>query len=357
MLRFLLFFSIVLFNSPFISLSTEKGKGNSLDSYQQLGQTLVRKGRYDEAISILQPYMNELDLPTLLALEKAFSKKENVEGQAQVLDFLVLNFKNEFLYKYYFRLGKVKLSLKKENQAIQYFRKSIELHSKYKPAYKALVELFLSRKESYEALMYVKDMGKIFGQEPSYFSLLCELYSMRGLFKETLENCDKAISLFPKSYEHYLYKIQAYKDSGNDEKSIQLLLELSRLFQGNAPLQERVGKHYFEKKDFSLASRYFSKAIQKDPFLASAQVFLARSSFELGEYDKALKGFMQACHLTQKTPLEFKNAAARLRRNEKNKKGEVDEKNKKNEKNKKWAYIFNLNLQNCLTQKYELKKK
>lgn len=331
---------------------------SKLASCLRLAESLLSQKKHQQIFPILEPYTDKL--PALLLLEKAYLGGELYELQIQTLELILSQFKPE--PKYYFRLAQaqlalrkkksdiqnirkkshltpqdqVKLNLKRENEAIKNLRKSIELNSRFQPAYQALIELFLEKKEAYEGLMITQDRGKIFGKDATHFALLCQFYSMRGLFQDTVENCDKAIQLFPTNPSYYYYKMQAYQKTADKKTFINLLHKWASLFPENAFVQEKVGHYYLKAKSFQLAFRHLSKSIELSPQSALSQLAFAKTAFALKKYDKALQAFVAVCRLTQRTPMEFKESASLLRRDK---------------RLKDWAHKYNLNLQNCLTDR------
>ena len=375
----LLFFSFSLLSSHTLfhqknaqAIETQKIRSKSKSckeatSCMKLAKTLhaSSKGTNKDLIELLEPYIHDLDLPSLLLLEEVYSKEKNYKQQIKTLNWILSQFPEKPLY--YFRLAQVQLTLNKEeqketqqrkikkkthllpkdhlklllqreNKAIENLRQSIELDPKFRPAYQELINLFIKKNESYEALVVTQDMGKNLGKNPSYFGLLCQLYSMRRLFEDSLENCNKAIEFFPENPLYHFYRIQVYskQEEGQEKKVVPLLTQWSHRFPKNSFVQEKMGQYYLKKKSFPLALRHLSQSIKIDPSSASAQLAFAEASFALQHYKQALKAYLRVCDLTKKTPREFKRAASSLRQ-------------KKDKK--KWSHEYNLKLQNCLIPK------
>ena len=68
-------------------------------------------------------------------------------------------------------------------------------------------------------------------------------------------------------------------------------------------------------KSFSESYRFYGQAVKANSKSARAQIGFAKSAFELQKHGEAIDAFVKACKLDRKTTLDFRQAAATLKKN------------------------------------------
>ena len=127
-----------------------------------------------------------------------------------------------------------------------------------------------------------------------------DAYFERGVVNLQLDNLDNAerdfktaISLSPKLIESYVYLAQIELLKGDDKKALEYLHKASGS-EENYKYFFYFGKIHFNNKEYKKSIEYFTKAIEKNPYLVDAYDLRAQALREIGEYEKSVKDFKRA---------------------------------------------------------------
>ncbi|MCB0411706.1 MAG: tetratricopeptide repeat protein, partial [Bdellovibrionales bacterium] len=204
-----------------------------------------------------------------------------------------------------------------ETQAIEEFRKSIDLNPKYKPAYDALFEIFTGNDNRHEARGIINDMISKFGKRSELYNDLCRLYAIDGFIEQAIDTCSEAIRISSRYDKNFIYLARSFSDQGDKKKASKILAQAAKRFPKSDFVQSAAGDFYQTEKNYPVAERYYSNAVKINPQSAVAHIGLAQSMVESQKYKEALPHFQQACKLDSQTRDKFQEGVgkARLARN------------------------------------------
>lgn len=298
----------------------KKDKDN-LALREALAGELTSARQYDRVIELLNPYTDLASKEALLNLAGAYHEVKRFTDEIRILKSLLI--KDEKNSELFFILGHAQLAHaqtvdplakpEQEAEAISYFRKSIELNPKYKPAYDILLDTFVTNDNRYEARAILVDMIKYFGHRPELYNELCRQYSIEGFIDQALTTCKKGIQLSPRYPENYVFMARAFKDQDQTEKAGSLLSNAAKRFPSSHFIQVAAGDFYQAQKNYPVAARYFEKAVELNPKVPEAQIGLARAFIATGRYKEAYSHFFEACKGDPKNLPEFQEALVRVR--------------------------------------------
>lgn len=290
--------------------------------FQQANDAMA-EGKVDKVIELLNPYTDQLSQPGYLLLANAYSKKKDFVNEVRVLTLLTT--KAEDNYQWHLLLAQAYLKqgnatkdpvANKEliDKGVQTLRKVLQLSPKYKPAFDSLVRTLLSQNANYEARELLAEGLNKFGRRPEIYKELCRLNSMDGFLVQAIGFCKESIELSPDFPDSYVYLTQSLDDQGEKIAAEKEIVLAARKFPKSEFVQWAAGKLFTNRKNISVAKRYFEQGTVAKADSARAYFGLANSLLELADYEKALPAFTKACQLDASMSYEtFLNAASRLR--------------------------------------------
>ncbi len=306
-----------------------KKKPKSLKTRQKLGLLYYKSKKYKKCISTLNPQLDRIKKKSSLFLYQCFSKIKNYEGQITVIRHIIENFGET--YKLRYDLGRALYQLKKYQESAVELKQSIKLSQKFKPAYKILIDIFMTEKNFYEARLLIEESIKLFGETPNSIVHLCTLYSKEGFLNETINVCEKAKKHKVATVSTFINLAIAYKDQEQLIEAKKTLLKASKRFPKNFEPREALGYYYLGKKSFTLSKKYFIKSIKLNHNSSDSHSGLAQSYFELKKYGLSLKSFNYACVNNQEAYMKIRNYTSLMR----------------TEKNYKWISKFESQSRKC----------
>ncbi len=160
----------------------------------QLAEEFYKKEDYEKATLLLWKHIDKLDRKGLLLLVRAHEKRQEHADMIRALNILIG--KDEKDYEAYSLMGNANSIARKSKDALESYKKAIELNSKYEPAYNGLIDLYEKREPPnlYELRILYQDMIDNIGARPVYFRKLCEINTLDGTFEPAIESCKMAIS-------------------------------------------------------------------------------------------------------------------------------------------------------------------
>lgn len=282
-----------------------------LDVREKLARAYLNKDMYDKLILLLNPYTEQISISTKFDLASAYRGKGDYLNEVRVLKSIATS--DEEIFEAYYNMALAQLKLKNEADAIEALRKAISINPGFKPAHDTLLSIFVKADNRYEARETLQDMIKRFGKRPELMNYLCRLLSIDGFNKQAITDCQNAILTSAAFPDNYIYLAQSLKDADQEGESEKTLLHAARKFPKSEFVQWATGQLYYRKQNYPVAQKYFAKAAASDVKSARAQLGLALTSMELGEYQKSLDFFESACKLEPNLKDNILTAAAKLR--------------------------------------------
>ncbi|MDD5065491.1 MAG: tetratricopeptide repeat protein [bacterium] len=248
--------------------------------------------------------------PALLGLERAYRNSGDVQNARKVSEQLE-KLKGQDPQLYY-KLGLSLEANKKFNEAIEEYKKALQLNPGFKPAknrlanahYKKGVVLFNakqyseSRDEFQNALRYNPSFfdaqDKIdYLESLKYINTAGDQYE-RGEYDKAIESYKMALKTYRDMKELYLNLANIYiikKDFRNAEK---ILNEGIRNFPQSPDYYQMLGLIYMNQGDYKTSYNYYSKSLELDPKNDSVLNDIGEIFMKSESFDEALKIFTDA---------------------------------------------------------------
>ncbi|MCB9026052.1 MAG: tetratricopeptide repeat protein [Bdellovibrionaceae bacterium] len=279
---------------------------------KQTALEFYQNKNYKKVIELLDSYSVDLKKQDLSLLANSFKNIEDYKNESRILNLIIAAHPKDV--NFLLRLGQSYVLQEKFSEAVEQYRAAIRVQPDNEKAYYGVLEIFKKQKNQYESQIIVKDMIKMFGMKPIYISELCRIYTEEAFLEESTKACNMAISKDPKNPENHANLAQSYIDKKDLKMAEKILKIASQRFKDSERIYTMAGDFYFEQKNISVASRYFSKAVLLNRNSLGAQLGMARTSFILGKFEQALMGFENACKIDNKDSLRyFKESVSKLR--------------------------------------------
>jgi tetratricopeptide (TPR) repeat protein len=209
--------------------------------------------------------------------------------------------------KAYYWMGLIKQFQKKQDEAEEYFLKTLEEQEPFGDCYLGLANIYLDRKDMDKALDFIK---KEFDFRPE--SGLAHLYKARyhGLKKEYKDAeyyLDKAVELDDEN-EEILERTGVYWANKNQfQKSIPLFEKLVKVKPEYPHGLKLLSKSYYDSGDFRNSLLSYEKYLELKPDDNRAVNDMANCHFKLGDYENAEKVFAKALELNNNLAAAYRN--------------------------------------------------
>nr|BFD64715.1 hypothetical protein BdHM001_33960 [Bdellovibrio sp. HM001] len=296
-----------------------------------LSDELYKKEEYEKVTLLLWKHIDKLDRRGLLLLAKAHEKRKEPSEMIRALNVLIG--KDDKDYEAHSLMGNAYVLQKKTRDAMESYKRAIELNPKYEPAYDGLVGLYENRDvpNLYELRILFQDMVQSIGPRPQYLRKLCEINTMDGTYEPAVQSCKEAIQKDPKTADAYVYLGIAYKELGQDDTAAKTLKKASADFPRSELAQFNYGRLLEDQKNYIEAMKVYKAGTEANAKAARSWLGLATTSFELRKYDISLLAYKNACKYDKKNAVAFRRATTVLR----------------NAKNSKWTDQFEVASDNC----------
>lgn len=297
----------------------------------QLGKELYAKNEYEKVTSLLWNHVENLDRQGLILLANAHKARNEPSDSLRALNILIG--KDDKDFEAHCLMGDAYLKLKKNKDAVESYKKSIDLNSKYEPAYLSLISMYEKRNPPnlYELRILYQDLIQSIGSRPQYLRKLCEINTLDATYEPAIQMCKDAIVKDSKVAEPYVYLGIAYREIGETELANSTLKKASLDFPKSELAQYHYAKQLEEQKNYIDAMKLYKVGTDADPSSSRSWLGLATTSFEIKKFEISLIAYKTACKLDKKNAVAFRKATATLR----------------NQKNSQWVSKFEQASETC----------
>jgi predicted Zn-dependent protease len=319
----LLVFSITCFAQDANELeATLKKKPDNMRVRIELANVYANEGRADRVIELLNPYTDQLTSTGFILLASSYNSKGDYANEVRVLTLISNRDEENFQWHMLLAQAFVKqTSLKNTDEktrelvtnAVQRYRRVLQLKPKYQLAFNELLKLFLDQRMNNEARELMMEGISKFGRRPELFRELCRLDSQDGYLVQAVANCTDSIKLSPEFPDHYVYLVQALYDQKEDKRAEAQAVRAAKKFPKSEFVQWAAGTMFLRKKNFPVAARYFDAAVAAKPESTRAHYGLAQAQFESGQEGAALEHYIKACKGDASTVEAFFAATGKLK--------------------------------------------
>lgn len=274
-------------------------------------KNLFQAQKYQEIISETEMTSDQLNTEDLLILVQAFKELKRYDEVIRILT--VAEQTKRLNYILQTELGQAMIEKQMYTEAVVHLRTVVKKHSKYKPAWKALIRIYEETKNNYELKVVYLDLIKAFGDIPFAITALCQLYSQDGFIEQAVTYCTQAIQKDANVAESHLSLGNSLIDSGERTQGQMIVQKAADRFIASEGTQFRAGELSHEIKNHAGAIRYFSNCVKSDKKSHRCYLGLGKSYYEMAKYKESLDNFVFACKLKPNDLQDFRTASKSLR--------------------------------------------
>ena len=205
-------------------------------------------------------------------------------------------------------------SASKRNELLNEMKKMTENHPQFEPSYWAMFDLihhynewtqgtkFEAEDHNSQALDLVRLIEQKFGESKKTVKYSCHYLMTANYRDEAKIQCRKAKRINPEDPGAHLKA-----DYLLEGKSKSALLKILKKFPNSKQVFASAGELFFERKDYTLAFKFFKKAQRFDADYFPALIGTAQTLFILDQPKEAMEWYIRACRtnkLKAKTPFE-----------------------------------------------------
>lgn len=278
-----------------------------------LAEEFYKTAQDDKVTALLWKHVDKIDRRGLVLLARAHLKRNEPTESVRAINILIG--KNEKDYEAHTLMGDAQLMRMKNREALDSYKKALEINRQYEPAYNGLVALYEKREPPnlYELRILFQDMMEAIGPRAQYMRRLCEINTLDGTYDAAIHMCNSAIAKDPKVAEPYVYLGLAQKANGEEATGNQTLQKAAADFPKSELAQYHHAKNLEEKKSYIEALNTYKKGTDADPKSARSWLGLATTSFEIRKYEISLIAYKNACRYDKKNAVAFRRATTALR--------------------------------------------
>lgn len=267
-----------------------------------LAKAYLESEKYDLTIEVLKAKAEKLPADSLLLLAQAYQLNKDYLNENKALEQAASNnptFAPAFvaLGDFYYRNSLTKNDPKLVLNAQANYKQAIDLNPTLRPAYDGLLKAYESSKNFYELRILLGDMIKRFGKTTELMSHLCRRNTIDGFFVNARKLCREAITIDAKKPDNYIYLALIENNEGNLKKADSLLKKVTAKFTDSEFAQSNYADFLIQQKNLPGAQGYYKSAAKADSKSFRAQIGLAKTSFELKQYEMALEAYKEACSI------------------------------------------------------------
>lgn len=278
-----------------------------------LAEELFKKKEYEKVTLLLWKHIDKIDRRGIILLTKAHQERNEPSEMMRALN--VELGKDDKDFEAYTLMAKAYSIQRKNKEAMENYKKAVELNPKYEPAYDGLIELYQKREPPnlYELRILFQDMIANIGPRPQYLRKLCEINTMDGTYDAAITTCKEAIAKDAKVADPFVYLGVSQRANGDDAIALQTLKKAALDFPKAEIAQYYYGRLLEEQKNYVDAMRFYKAGTEADSKAARSWLGLATSSFEIRKYDLSLIAYKNACKYDKKNAVAFRKATSILR--------------------------------------------
>lgn len=289
----------------------EKAKEKDANARLLYGKALISTKQIDEGLSVLKTINTDIEPRALVLMAKAYDLKKEHAEEARVLELLKKS--HPFSEYVMTSLAAAYFKAKLAPKSIEVLRELIKKQPKRKPAYFQLLDVFESTKNTYEIRILLDDMKTNFPKDAEVHARHCKYYSVGGFLEDADNSCSKAISLNPNFAENHVYLGITKKNLKETEQAEKIIKKAAQQFPKSELAQYTAGQLSDESKNWEMSARYYKTCVTHHPDSDRCQHYLAKSAFEIAQYDVALKAYSISCQKDPQARNDFRNAITFLR--------------------------------------------
>lgn len=285
----------------------------STQIYEQLGRSLLEARNYKRALEIcaegLAKYPEDSQLKKMAALA-AFYLKQYEES----LSYYMSAPDSALGITDFIRAAKISQVVKKDSVALVYYNKALQADSTLKDIYMDVANLYYMFKNYDKSIeFYIKKTKADSLYEPAY-RFLGFAYMQKQNFDSSRIALKHAVALDDSLVSSHFWLAQDYRSLDSVSQAQSEFINLLKMVQGKennykneiAEANGFLGQLAFEKKNYTQAIGYLSKAVSLKPDILSFTVLLASAYHSNNDVDNAIRMYKRVLVLDPKNEIAKK---------------------------------------------------
>jgi len=199
--------------------------------------------------------------------------------------------------------GDAKLNDKDFEEAIEEFRKAIELDPESADAHHALGLAYLKTGEKVKALKALKEATRLRPDWPEAHYDLGQAYYDFGDYKSAAGSFEEAIRLRPDFFDALIELSATYQHSGLHPRSVEVLRRAVLLRPDHIDAKIALGRALLLSAQPQEAMEILEEVVRLNPANALAYSMLGESYRSLGKFEEALNALNQALRISPEDPV------------------------------------------------------
>lgn len=296
---------------------TVNASEEALEERVRLASHYNELNQFKNVITYLRPVQDKLHVGGQRILAHAYSQENNHLEAIRILQYLVEKNPNDYVSHH--RLGKAYLRSEKTDESIAAFHQAVKINPRFKEAYDDLLLVLEKAGRHYDLRETLVDMVKHFGETKKLLSDICKYYYEDGFLSDAAVYCKKAIDKAPEVGENHVFLGLTFLASENKERALAIIDNAAKRFPKLEFAQFTAGQLNEDSKNPSAAYKFYKQGTESDPASFRCWLGLARTAFEIRNYQESLNAFRKSCELDRsKTVQDFRSAAGKLKTSKEN---------------------------------------
>ena len=193
----------------------------------------------------------------------------------------------------HFRLAEVLYQLRRYEEAVIHYQRTIALDSSHAEAYTGLGKLYGDRGDRTKALATLQQALAL-GDEAIARYYLGNFYASQGSYQQAILHYQQAIERRSDYEQAYINLAGVYARQTEYSTAVQVLTRGAAALPGSAELKFRLGWNYFVQGRYEAALEHFQQVVRLDPQRYQAYDFMARMYMAEEKREEAQQLLQQA---------------------------------------------------------------
>ncbi len=263
---------------------------NDVDGYFFLGIIAFIENELETAVNYFQKTL-EFDaenIDYLDYLSKAYLKLEDYDNAVETMKTMADFSENS--KEIWLKIGNIYSEIEYFEEAQESYETAIEEDSEYSEAFYALGVLLFNQDLFEEAIEPLEFATKAFAEVEHLQKKLAKCYHKAGKLDAAILQYKQLIAEQPENVSAYLNLAGAYRVTEQNEKALDILLQLKEIAPLMPKVYFRLADIYIVLKDYAKATEATNKAVELDATLYESYQILAliKQSLGYGKYEKYL---------------------------------------------------------------------
>lgn len=200
----------------------------------------------------------------------------------------------------YYNMGLIYHYLDKYEEAIECYKKSLELNPKKDDAYNNMGTTYRKLGKEQEAIESYKQAIEINPKQNDAYYNMGNAYDDIGKYEKAIELYTKAIEINPKDDGSYYNMGNTYRKLGKYEESIELYKKSIEINPEDDDSYHNMGNAYRKLDKYEESIESYKKAIEIDPKDEESYYNLGFTYSKLGKYEESKESYIKVLELTTK---------------------------------------------------------